>query len=441
MLGKKELTEIISPLCIVDSRFYLPVKRISIDSRRINRKDMFIALKGKFYDGHNFIPDVYRKGVRVVISQQFPRNDKINLCTFVVDNTYKAASNLASYWKRSKAPYTVAVTGSVGKTTTKEMISYLLSGRFYVCKNYNTENNILGVIKTIFSLDEENMLVLELGTNSVGEISYLTDIVRPDIGVITFIKPVHIEGLNSLSGIFGEKVAILKYRFTKAVLNGDDSFLRRVKRKGTLWFGLKEDNDIYAKPIKKDFIESLYKVNGSYKLRIKQASFFIYNALAAISVGELLGIPLKDSVDILSNFTDYPKMHMEQVSKRGFLFMNDSYNANPFSFKEALFMMRKYKGEKIGVFGDMKELGTTSEFYHRQLAQYILKAGFRYILLKGEDIKFTYDELVSLGSKNVYFFSSHRDIAKFILRYVPQGSLAFIKGSRAMEMERIIEEV
>jgi len=322
------------------------------------------------------------------------------------------------------------------------MLSFLLSDYFSVLKNYKTENNILGIAKTIFSLQDEKVLILELGTNNPGEIKELSEIIRPDIGIITFIKPVHLEGLKSLEGIYKEKISIALANPTmKIVLNKDDDYLSRFNlRKNVYWFGKGHNCHLSARPLKSDTEQSTFILQNKFKLTL-QSGFegFIYNALAALLAARLLKLPMDALIKKLCGFYDFPSQRMQVEKKSDFLFLNDAYNSNPYAFCEALKFVKKFSFKKVAIVADMLELGDKSTYYHEKLARPLKDAGFNCVLTFGKQCFYLKKALVRIGYKNAYHFSSHTDIADFINKRIEKGSLIFLKGSRAMRLEKVVE--
>ncbi|MFH1318056.1 MAG: Mur ligase family protein [Candidatus Omnitrophota bacterium] len=360
---------------------------------------------------------------------------------FVVDDSLHALGEVVRYIRKKRNPYVYGITGSVGKTTTKEMLSFLLSGRYRVLKSRDTENNFLGVSKTFLSLTNENVAVLELGTNSPGEIESLSRLCVPDIGIITFIKPVHLEGLGSLSGVFKEKTALLRLNpKIKAVLNADDPYLKKVNFKGKIyWFGQSRRNDLYFRLHKQDSKNSVFLVQNKFELVLPtQFCGFIANAMAALAGSHILRGELKDDVNKLNEFKGFAPLRMQAQDIGRFFVINDSYNANPYSFEGALKVIEKYSLPKIAVVGDMLELGKRSVYYHQNLALMIIKAKFDCCLAVGSFSRSLVQRLRQLGYKGAYHFSSHKDVAQFIKKRTKKRYLIFIKGSRKMELEKVL---
>lgn len=443
----KQLSDILKPIKVYNPQNFKPIERFSIDSRTINKLEGFIAIKGKLSDGHNFIDSAVKSQAGLIIAQNQP-SQNYTLPYLQVPDSYQALSKIINFLRMKKNPYVYAITGSVGKTTTKEMLSFLLEqklGKDKVLKNHKTENNILGVSKTLLALSNEKVVVLELGTNGFSEIATLSDIVYPDTGIITFIKPVHLEGLKSLQGIFKEKIALFNSNpKMKAVLNGDDKYLRQFSRKADIkWFGLAKNNNLVAKCINKSLDDTTFIINNKFKLVLTTPfEGFIYNALAALSGVSQSEDDLGDWVNILNQFNDFPAARMQIEKIKDFYIFNDSYNANPFAFNQVLRTLKRYPYDKIAVIADMKELGNRSIYYHRLLAKDILKTGFDQVFAIGEYVKYTCDALKTLGYDKVTHCLNHKDIADLISHdKKSEKRLIFLKGSRSMQLEKVVEYI
>jgi len=437
------LEELLDPAKIYNLYNFKPISGFSIDSRAVKKGQAFIAVKGKLRDGHDFIKEAVKNGASCIISQK-DKNFRCNVPFYVVDDTYKALKDVCRFIREKKNPIVYAITGSVGKTTAKEMLSYLICGHFSVLKNYKTENNILGIAKTIFSLQNEKVLILELGTNNPGEIKELSETVRPDIGIITFVKPVHLEGLKSLKGIFKEKISIASSNpEMKIIINKDDGYLNKFKlRKNVFWFGQGRGCSLSARLLKSDTKQSTFILQDKFELTLKSGfEGFIYNALAALLGASLLKLPMDKLTRKLCGFCDFPSQRMQIEKKKNFLFLNDAYNSNPYAFCEALKLVKKFSLKKVAIVADMLELGNKSAYYHESLAVPLKNAGFDCVLTFGKQCRHLKRALVNIGCKNTYHFSSHAAIADFVNKKIEKGSLIFLKGSRGMQLEKVIESL
>ncbi|MBN2483686.1 MAG: UDP-N-acetylmuramoyl-tripeptide--D-alanyl-D-alanine ligase [Candidatus Omnitrophica bacterium] len=443
MFTYEAMEGVIRPKKVIKRSLWRTPQKISIDSRTISSGDGFLALRGKWHDGHRFIKEACRRGARFVIAQDETACRDVNACSYIVADPYRALEKISCYIRKTVNPRAIAVTGSIGKTTTKEIIAYLLQHTYSVLKNEKTENNFLGVSKTILRLADEEFIVLELGTNSPGEIKQLTAIVRPDIGVITYIKPVHTEKLPTLRDIFEEKKEIVtRYAHTKAVLNYDDPYLRKIKaKKKIVWFGTKKGATVRGRFLSGNEKETVFLINGKYKMRLKTPfRFYIYNTLAALGAVYASGEELPGYIAMMDEFGFNFPMRMEETRKRGMFFINDAYNSNPFALKTALENLDCYRYPKIAVIGDMRELGRLAFACHRHLAADILRQDFEYVLTLGFYSRVLKEKLDALGYRRAFHFASHDEVVAFLKKLSRKKYLVFVKGSRGMEMEKIIEK-
>lgn len=442
----KTLKAIVKPIKIDNRSSFEPFSGFSIDSRSIRRGEGFIAVYGTLYDGHDFIEQAIAKGAACVVAQKYIAT-KAKIPLLVVEDSYQALISIVSYIRNKKKPFVYAITGSIGKTTTKEMLHFILKPSFRVLANQKTENNLLGVAKTILGLRDEEVAILELGTNQKGEIKTLSTMLSPDVGVITFIKPVHLQGLGSLGNIFREKLTLrLGNHKMKLVVNRDDSYLKKLKdTKRVHWFGTKSNNDLFARCSKRDSQSCEFLIQNQYQLSLpRYREGFISNILAALLAASLKGLSLDELISRIKKFKQYPAMRMQIEKRKRLLILNDAYNANPYSLKQALNSLKDYPGKKIAVIGDMLELGRRTIYYHRQIAPQLIKNNFDYCLTLGSHSRYLKKSLSTLGYRGAFHFSSHRDLAGFINKKIysntsnKQPYLIFLKGSRKMELEKVI---
>ena len=443
----KVLERILKPSKISNLYRFKPLKGFSLDSRSIAKGEAFVAIRGKRYDGHSFIKKAVSKGACLIVAEKYIAT-KPKVPFFIVEDSCQALKPIAAYIRRKKKPFVYGITGSLGKTTTKEMLSFLLTPYFKVLKNKGTENNLLGVTKTVFALQNEEIMILELGTNTRGEIESLAKIITPDIGIITFVKSVHLEGLGNLRGVFDEKASLLKVNpKMKAILNRDDPYLAKVRRPGKIyWFGRDKENHLFARLISRGERGVTFLIQEKYELILPPyCEGFITNVLAAILGAKIVGISLEELVERARHFKNFLPLRMQAGEYKGFSILNDAYNANPHSFQAAFKSLKKCPLRKIAVIGDMLELGKKSRYYHELLAGQIIRNNFDCCLTLGEHTMHLKKKLRSLGYRKAFHFSSHKAIAQFINKRAGLNSkskkryLIFLKGSRKMELENVIK--
>jgi UDP-N-acetylmuramoyl-tripeptide--D-alanyl-D-alanine ligase len=425
---------------------------ISTDSRTIRKGEIFIPLKGKRYDGHDFIKAaILNNGVGTLCDQEkIGRILDLETTIIAVNDTNRALAQIASFKRKRISSKFVAITGSCGKTTTKEALVQITRKEKSVVYNEKNYNNIFGVSRTIIGMENDpQVAIFELGTNSFGEIRDLTRIVEPDISAITNVKPAHLEGLKSISGVLNEKLDL--FRYTKEggtiLINRDDESLRTFKdeRKKILYFGIKNRAD-FSLQIERDCGWEGYEVVlnlGGKRLetKTKLLGFHnLYNILLAASIAALLGIDEEKIREGIEEFGSYPMRMNPKRSKRGYIILDDTYNSNPSSVEEAIKTFKELpcEGRKIVVLGDMNELGKYSSYYHRKLGMFLNSLDFEYVFLFGEKIRESYEE-VKKGS--IFYFDDRERLVEKLLSILRDRDCLLIKGSRSLNMDLIVEEI
>jgi len=436
----------------------LVIKGISIDSRKIEYQNLFIAIKGEMFDGHDFIKEALDKGAFCVILDinKFSEKEKFFFSSakgkraVLVEDTRTALQKIAK-WHRDKFKLkVVGVTGTNGKTTTKEMIAEVLSKKYRVLRSEKSFNNQIGVPLTLLKLTSETqVLVLELGMSQPGEIGILTNMVQPDFGLITNIGPAHLEFMGSLEKIAEAKFELLKNMKEKGaiILNADDPWLfdKALKEKREVYtFGLEKKADFIADKISQNrngFFSFL--VNRSFPINLKLlGKHNVYNALAAFSVGSILGVEKKEIKEALENYSPF-ELRMELSKINGIKILNDSYNANPSSMERALETLKGMKtdGRKIAVLGDMLELGEKSFEFHKKVGEKVKEYGLDYLFTFG-DLSLGYAEGATwkgFKRENIFSFQDKKALLENILKFLRTGDLILFKGSRKMRLEEIVE--
>jgi UDP-N-acetylmuramoyl-tripeptide--D-alanyl-D-alanine ligase len=432
------------------------LRGISIDSRKVDPNNVFVAIPGEKFDGHRFIGDAVSKGAKAVVIDREKKNivppEVYGKTTVILVSDTKKALRDVALWYRSKFNLpVVAVTGTNGKTTTKDMIAQVLSSKFQVLKSPESYNNLIGVPLTLFQLNPGyEALVLELGMSSPGEISILTEIAQPQIGVITNIGPAHLESMQSM-----ERIAKAKFELPDnmpspktLVLNADDRILaERIARtqpeEKVVSFGVKKKADFIADQIEANengFIS--FRVNKNTQVKLSLLGWHnVYNALAAFAVGRLLGVEESKIKKGLESFSP-SRLRMELVSIDNIRIINDSYNANPVSMEKALETLKNMKtfGRKIAVLGDMLELGEGEMDFHLELGRKAAKSGVNLLITIGELARFIGEGAREEGlrSGDVINFENNQEASLYLLENLKGGDLVLVKGSRKMKTEEIV---
>lgn len=426
------------------------VSGISTDSRNIREGECFVALKGKNFDGHDFIKECLSKKVTTFVVEDAFFNSNTNLFestnVIVVKDTYRALMNIGSAYRSDFVPdkRIIAITGSSGKTTTKYIIAQLLSYKYKVEFSPKSYNNNVGVPLSILKINEDTDIgVLEVGMNRKGEIRKLSKIIMPDVGIITNIGYAHIEFLKTVKNI-----ALAKSELFEGVRQGGVVFLNKNSRYLDVleanakrfqldirYFDVKEARVIQNRGIdgvvfEYDDIEFDTPVPGVHNIE---------NLVCALEIAKFFGIKISELVPIVKNLS-LPEMR-NNVIRGWFTVIDDSYNANPDSMMMALDLLDSAKstGRKIAVLGDMLELGEHSRKLHLQIADYILSKNIDYILCYGENFSLVHDYLIQKGmdKNNVISTSSINEIADILNYLVKEGDIVLVKGSRGMRLNEI----
>jgi len=429
-----------------------PITGLSTDSRTIKPGELFIAIKGERFDGHAFVEGALLKGASgaMVSGSQSRRN--VGTVPFIeVKDTTIALGDIASFHREKFHIPVIGITGSNGKTTTKEMVYSILTNRINVLKNEGTQNNHIGVPITLLKLNKTHeACVLEMGMNHKGEIARLTRILKPTIGVITNIGPSHLEFLKTIEnvllakcelfeGIQGDRgVVIINGRYPGLESETKKRFKGRV-----ITFGFDKGCDIWAEDVITQDNCITATINGAHKLKINVLGLHnIENALASWAVASILGLKEELILDALAGFK-LPPMRMELINVNGVQIINDSYNSNPLSAESAINTLSGFKtnGRRIMVHGDMLELGDAGHDAHRRLGELIAQSNIDILICIGEFSKETAKESIARGMKEsqVKVCDGLKATAELLSEMVQPGDVLLLKGSRRMKMEELIE--
>lgn len=426
---------------------------VSIDSRSIKRGELFIAIKGEHFDGHRFIQQAVERGaLGVIFHSAFGKNfspaNSQKIAFIQLTDTLKGLGDIAHYHRKKFNIPIIAVTGSNGKTTTKEMIAAMLGIKYRVLKNEATRNNLIGLPLSILELRPRHKIaVMEMGMSRFGEIARLSQILEPSFGVITNIGASHLHSLKDLGAVAKAKAELLNNldNNATAVLNRDDSFFETMSNQNfkgrTVTFGIDKPSGFRATYRSLRYGKLHFIVNDKYPFLLKiLGEHNIYNALASIAVCTQLNINYGMQLQGLASFSSLPLRG--EVKKVGRVtVIDDSYNSNPQSLTSAikLLLQHQCKGKRILVIGDMLELGRKALIYHASLGKTIGACGVDMLLSFGKLSKVLAESAKKEGMKkdSIFVCSSKHRVVEVLLDKVSSGDVVLIKGSRAMFMEEI----
>ena len=431
----------------------------SRDTRTIKNGDTFIAIKGENFDGNLFWMEALDKGADVVIINKLNLNKEQiekykNKCIIEVEDTLIALGKIAEFKRnlyKGKLKV-IGVTGSVGKTSTKDIIANVLSKKYKTLKTEGNNNNFIGLPFTLLRLKDEEVAVIEMGMNHLGEISYLSKIAKPDISVITNIGSSHIGNLGSRENILKAKLEILDGMEEKnLVINNDNDLLHKWNLENninTYTYGIKNNSDFMAKNIKLNETNSEFICeNKNEKININvpvAGEHFILNSLSAIAVAKLLNLNNEEIINGIKDFKLTAK-RMEIIhTKNNITIINDAYNASYESMKASILSLKNMNGKrKIAVLGDMFELGSFSEKLHRDVAKEIYNNKINEVYLIGENSKFIYDELINLGfnKNNLFYFTEKNLLIENLQKNLTEGDTVLIKASNGMKLYEVAQEL
>jgi len=423
---------------------------VSVDTRTLQPGDLFVALTGESSDGHKFLADALAKGAAGVLVSRKVETRKLAIR---VDNALEALGDLAAWYRLKFKPVMIGVTGSVGKTTTKEMVAAVVAARGPVLKNQGNFNNEIGLPITLFGLARRHKTaVVEMAMRGPGQIDYLARIARPSVGVITNIHLSHIEFLGSLTAIADAKGELLDHVGPDgaSILNADDPYFEYLSRRSNariISFGESPAADVRALSVGLDSKGwcnfEVTTARGSFAVGIPvPGEHNIKDALAAIAVGEFLEIPHDHTREVLANFRPPDKRSNVVPSRAGFVVIDDTYNAGPASVQSALRTLAIMEGgRKIAVLGDMLELGEHALAAHMEIGRTAAELGLDMLVTVGELARLIARGAIDAGMpiSAVTEFDDSVRAAKELPARLRERDVVLVKGSRAMKMERVVE--
>ncbi len=423
----------------------LKVTSLVTDSRIVNKGDCFLALKGERFDARQFIPDVLKKGASVIIAEKGYVTPQDTTASFVwVDNSLKALQALAKYHRLNSTLKIAAITGSNGKSTTKQMLRSICQAAGETIANMGNLNNQFGVPFSLLEIQPKHQYgVFELGASHPGDIEETASLAVPDVAVITNVAPAHLEFFHDLETVYQTKTEIarcLNHGGT-LVYNADNPLLARLDTqfKGKkISFGFGEHADLRVLETEK--FAFTYK-GEAYLFDVHLERHDKLNAAAACAAAIALGLYMDHIKQGLTSFTPMP-MRLERITKGNTDFILDCYNANPASMQNALEILGKAKQHpRIAVLGDMKELGAASKEYHRLVARQILDNGVNYVFLAGPEMKYAYERLQDVTGLWLWYGQTPQEWIGDLKKVTQKGGTCLIKASRSMNFENIFREI
>jgi len=406
------------------------VKGISTDTRTMLPGEVFFALKGEHYDGHEFVKEAIAKGAVFCVVERKITGEK----EVVVEDTLKSLGDLAHYYREKKDPRVIGITGTVGKTTTKEFTYNIMKKSFKTLKTEKNYNNLIGLPLTILSMEDEDHLVVEMGSNKKGEIRRLSEISNPDIGVITEVTPVHTEFLEDVEGVFEEKASICEFVNETMVVNGDNAYLNRIEFPHVIKVGMSIDNDHVVEILEESVDGSVFRIDGTeFRINVPGMGAVIDAAISVV-VGFIEGVPLMGIKEALEETIDVHH-RMELVEACGVTIIDDSYNASPASMRNAVDYLSLKEGLRIAVLGEMLELGKLSAQLHLETGKY-LKGKVDHLMAIGRDA------LYYLAGYGGGFYAEEIDEAvRVLLQWIKPGSWILVKGSRKNNLDLLVKKL
>lgn len=425
------------------------IKKIVIDNREVIDNSLFIPIIGETHDGHEFMEQAYMAGCRNFLIDENHTFNKKNINLIRVKDTTKAFGDIARYYRQKFKIKIVGITGSVGKTSTKDIISSVLSVKYKTLSTIGNLNNEIGIPKTLFNLDSSYEVgVLEMGMSYQGDIDYFTSIIKPDIAIISNIGMSHIENFDDQIGIFKAKMEIVKYfnEHNTLIINGDDKYLKTIKQEKSsykvLTYGFDKDNDLYCTSYKivNDKIVFHCLINNKDEEFIipSIAKHNIYNAMAGILVGLQLNLTIEQIRNGLKTFK-LTEGRLTIINKKDLTIIDDSYNASADSTISALDVLKTYSQRRVAVLGDILETGAYDERIHRQIGKNI-KGKVDFLITVGNSSKYILDEALKEGFKieNTCYFNNYEEVIKEIKNILKVNDVVLVKASHGIKLSEVV---
>ncbi|KUO52486.1 MAG: hypothetical protein APF76_05485 [Desulfitibacter sp. BRH_c19] len=441
----------------LSSQTEITIQKVSTDTRSIQKGDLFIPLIGEKFNGHEFINVAQEKGaVAVIVNENWWAKSKptFTMPVIIVEDTLKALQDLSKHHRKKFNIPVIAVTGSNGKTSTKDLIATILQQKLNVVKSKGNFNNEIGLPLTLLNIDKDTQaVVVEMGMRGLGQIDELARIAQPTIGVVTNVAPVHLELLGKIENIAIAKSELVKniHKDGKVILNGEDYWCRQMEgwtEADVNFYGFESKHKYKAKNIEMYFDKSLFQLeiyNESIDITLPiPGRHNILNSLAAAGVAYELGLNLKSISEGLKNSILSEKRLEKIILEKNIILINDTYNANPVSMVASLDILSTVKNHrKIAVLGDMYELGKYEEEGHHTVGKQVHAKGIDILVTVGELAKMIAQGALKSGmlEDKVFIFTNNREATDHLKKIITKGDTILFKGSRATKIEEIVKEL
>lgn len=446
-------------LCCAEGKENMQLQGAVLDSRKVEAGYLFFATKGERVDGHTFIPKAVELGAACVVCEKEPESIADGAVPYIlVEDSFQALKDIAEFYRESLDITVVGITGSVGKTSTKEFIAGVLSEKFQVLKTEGNFNNEVGLPLTILRIRKEHeVAVLEMGISEFGEMHRLSKVAKPDICVLTNIGQCHLENLKSRDGILKAKSEIFDFmsEFGYVVLNGDDdklATLDKVQGMRPIRFGLCEsstdkERDVYATDIVSKGLfgsEATMHLEGKeYPIEVMlPGQHMVYNALAAACVARLLDMTAEEIQSGLKNVQPVGgRSHIIRAEK--YTIIDDCYNANPVSMKAAIDLLTTAEGRTVAILGDMFELGTNENALHEGVGTYAVEHDVDVLLCVGSLSRYLYDGAMKAwdAAGDIRYFETKEELLEELPDILDEGDTILVKASHGMHFEEVVQKL
>jgi len=428
------------------------IESVSIDSRNINDHTLFVPIIGENFDGHDFVHDAISKGALAIFwdeSHELPQDIPSHIAIFFVNDTITALQTLAKHHRAKINPFVIGITGSNGKTTTKDIVTSIVQTSFNTYGTIGNFNNHIGLPLTMVNMPTNTeVLVLEMGMNNFGEIEQLSRLAQPDIGMIVNIGESHIEFLKSREGIVQAKLEIMRGLKDDSYLmiDGDEPLLQHLHEKAcTITCGYKANNDVIISNVVQTALDktTIQLTSGETYTIPLVGTYNVLNATFAIAVGKRLNIKPKTIQQGLNNL-QVTSMRMEFLTgKNGVTIVNDAYNASPTSMRAAINSIKQFAQypNKVLVLGDILELGERAHEFHKDVAATI-KPPITTVITFGELAKIISDHVSSVNDEiATYHFDTERQLIDHLQQYLQKDTIILFKASRSMYFENLVKTI